>query len=65
MIGGLLFGFAVLVKLWAVFPLLAALICLTPRYRKRVLILAGSAFASFVVIASPFFVAAPTNFISK
>jgi len=64
-LGGLLFGFAVLVKLWAAFPLIAALICLIPRYRQRVLILAGSALASFVVVALPFFVAAPTNFISQ
>lgn len=65
MVGGLLFGFAVLVKLWAIFPLIAALICLLPRCRQRVLILAGSAFASFAVVALPFFVAAPTNFISQ
>lgn len=64
-IGGLIFGFAVLVKLWAVFPLIAALICLIPRYRQRVLFLAGSTLASFAIIALPFFVAAPTNFISQ
>ncbi len=64
-IGGILFGVAAVIKLWAFFPFLALLICLVPRYRKRVLLFVSGAAAGFVVPCLPFFVAAPGNFISQ
>ena len=64
-IGGLLFGFAALVKLWAFFPFLAMVICLTPRYRSRVLLFVVGAGTGFIVPSSPFFLLAPKAFISQ
>lgn len=64
-IGGVLFGFAGLIKLWAIFPFVALVICLLPRHRQRVLTLIGSAAASFTLFALPFFIMAPRNFISQ
>jgi glycosyl transferase family 87 len=61
-IGGTLFGLAALVKLWAVFPFLALVMCLALRCRRRVMYFVGSAAASFFILALPFFVAAPKNF---
>ncbi len=63
--GGLLFAVAALVKLWAFFPFLALVICLVPRYRRRVLVLIGSATAGFVVLALPFYLLAGNSFISQ
>ena len=62
---GVLFGVAGLVKLWAVFPLLAVVVCLVPRYRARVTAFVGAAGATFVVGCAPFFALAPHNFFSE
>jgi hypothetical protein len=64
-VAGVLFGIAGAIKLWAVFPFIALVICLTPRYRKRIASFVIGAAASFVVICLPFFVLAPSNFISQ
>jgi hypothetical protein len=64
-VGGLFFGAAALVSLWALFPFLALVLCLVPRYRRRVLPLIGSAAAGFVVLALPFYLMAGNNFISQ
>ncbi len=64
-VAGLLFGLAASIKLWAFFPFVAALICLTPKYRRQILpFLAGTA-AGFIVPVLPFFLLAPRNFLSQ
>jgi hypothetical protein len=64
-VGGLLLGFAALIKLWALFPLVALVVCLVPRYRRRVGVLVAAAASCFVALALPFFLAAPHNFLSE
>jgi hypothetical protein len=63
--GGLLFGIAALVKLWAFFPFVALVICLVPRYRRRVLVFIGASASAFIMFCLPFFLLAPKNFISQ
>jgi hypothetical protein len=64
-VGGLLLGFAMLVKLWAIFPLAALALCVVPKYRRRVGVLVATATGCFFVLAMPFFLASPHNFISE
>lgn len=64
-IGGLLFGVAGLIKLWAFFPFIALVVCLLPSCRRRTLILLGTAGGAFIVPSLPFLVMAPKNFISE
>ncbi len=64
-VGGLLFGVAALVKLWAFFPFIALVICLVPRYRRRVLVFIGAAAAGFIAFCLPFFLSAPKSFVSE
>lgn len=64
-VAGVFFGVGGAIKLWAVIPFLALVICLTPRYRNKVKSLVIGAAASFVVICLPFFLLAPSNFISQ
>jgi hypothetical protein len=64
-VSGVLFGLAALVKLWALFPLIALLICLWPSYRTRVLRLLAAATGTFVLLCLPFFLSSPRNFISQ
>ena len=64
-LGGLLFGVAGAVKLWAFFPFIALVIYLVPRFRTRVLAFVGAAATGFVVLCLPFFLAAPKNFVSE
>jgi hypothetical protein len=64
-VGGLLIGFAALIKLWAIFPLVALALCLVPKYRRRVGVFVGAAATSFIVLALPFLIAAPHNFFSE
>ena len=64
-LAGLFFGVAVLVKLWALLPLLALSLLLLPRGRAKVGALAGGAIASFGVLSLPFFVASPRDFLSQ
>jgi hypothetical protein len=61
----LLFGLAASVKLWAFFPFVAALICLSPQFRRRVLPFIGGAATGFLVPVLPFFLLAPRDFISQ
>jgi hypothetical protein len=65
LVGGVLLGVAVLVKLWAVFPLVALIVCLVPRYRRRALLPLAAAVTTFAVVSLPFFVSAPRNFLSQ
>lgn len=64
-VGGILFGLAALVKLWAFFPFLAMVICLIPRNRRRVPLVVGAAAVGFVVPSLPFILMAPRQFISQ
>jgi hypothetical protein len=64
-VGGLLFGVAALIKLWAFFPFVALVICLVPRYRRRVLAFIGAAAGGFIVLCLPFFLSAPKSFVSQ
>ena len=64
-LGGALFGFAGLMKVWAIFPFVAMIICLAVTNRKRVVVFVGAAFTTFSVIALPFILAAPSNFLHQ
>lgn len=64
-VGGILFGVAAAVKLWAFFPFVALAICLVPRYRIRVLAFLSASAISFAVLCLPFFLSAPSNFIAQ
>lgn len=64
-IGGLLFGVAASIKLWAFFPFVALVITLLPSCRRRVLAFVGAAATGFVVLCLPFFLLAPKNFVSQ
>lgn len=64
-LGGLLFGVAAAVKLWAFFPFIALAVCLVPRFRARVLAFVGAAATGFLVLCLPFFVPAPRAFLSE
>jgi hypothetical protein len=65
LLGGLLFGLAGSVKLWAFFPFIAALMCLTPEYRKRIFPFVGAAAGGFALPTLPFLVIAPRNFLTQ
>jgi hypothetical protein len=60
-IAGVIFGFAVVIKVWAVFPILVVMACLW-LCKRRVLPLIGGLLAGGVVLSLPFFIAAPGNF---
>jgi len=64
-VGGVLFGLAAVIKIWAFFPFLALLICLAPRHRRRILVFVGAAAGGFVVPSLPFLVYAPRSFFSQ
>ena len=64
-IGGLLFGVAGLIKIFAFLPFLAMVIALYPNNRRRVMTFIGAAGTGFVVLASPFFIASPRDFTSE
>ena len=64
-VGGLLFGLAALVEFWAVFPFIALVICLVPRYRSRVFVFIGAAGGALAVLALPFLLSSPKNFVSE
>ena len=57
--GGALFGVACAIKIWAVVPLLVAVVLCGPVRRRRYLLAAGGA---FTVVAAPFAFAAPGAF---
>lgn len=62
---GALFGVAGGIKLWALFPFLALLVCFLPRWRTRVLPLFIGATAGFVILCLPFMIEAPRAFIHQ
>jgi alpha-1,2-mannosyltransferase len=65
LLAGVCFGVAGAVKLWAVFPFLALLVCFVPRWRGRMLpLLAGSAMG-FGFLCLPFVVGAPHAFVHE
>jgi hypothetical protein len=64
-LGGVLLGFAGDIKLWAVFPFIALLICVAPRIRFRAFIIVGSGAIGFIAPSLPFFLLAPRSFISE
>lgn len=64
-VGGALFGFAGLIKLWAFLPFVALVLCLVPLLRRRVMALVAGAVGVFTLLALPFFLSAPANFISQ
>jgi hypothetical protein len=61
LMAGVAFGFAGSVKVWAIFPIVAALLCLLPNWR-RLMALAIGAVIGGVSACVPFLVAAPNGF---
>ena len=61
-LAGALFGAAASIRLWAVFPFLALVICLMPLWRTRVMPIVIGAALGFGVICLPFAIAAPHSF---
>jgi hypothetical protein len=64
-VAGVFFGVAGAIKLWAIIPCVALVVCITPRYRGQVMSLVKGAVATFVVICLPFFLMSPSNFIAQ
>ena len=62
-LGGLAFGFAFDVKVWAILPIAAVLLCCAPRWRRGVLPVALGITAGIVVPCVPFLLAAPHAFV--
>ena len=60
-LGGLLFGFAGAVKVWAILPVIVILV-LTARRRRQALAYAAGVIAGFCVPVLPFALSAPTTF---
>jgi len=65
LIGGVLFGLAAIVKLWAFFPFLALAICLLPIIRRRSSFFVGGAALGLIVPSLPFVLIAPDNFVNQ
>lgn len=63
--GGLAFGAAGAVKIWAIVPLVAIVVVCLPAFRRRVLPLVLGAAASFGAVCLPFFLAAPGAFVRQ
>jgi hypothetical protein len=64
-IGGLLFGVAALVKIFAFLPFIGIVIALYPGNRRRVINFILAAGVGFAVPALPFFIASPGGFTSQ
>ena len=62
---GMLFGAAATVKYWAVIPLAATTLVLLPSCRAKILNILGGAAGIFILLCSPFLVAAGGPFISQ
>lgn len=60
--GGLAFGFAGAVKVWAILPVVVIVVCCAPQLRRRVLAFAEGVVVGFVVPCAAFFAAAPARF---
>jgi hypothetical protein len=65
LLAGVFIGLAGVVKLWAVVPATAVVVCLLPAYRGRIAIFLGATAATFTACCLPFFVADPHGFISQ
>ncbi len=63
--GGVLFGLAAEVKLWAFFPFVAAVAVLAVPLGRRVWFFVAAAGGAFALSALPFFIAAPRAFLSE
>jgi alpha-1,2-mannosyltransferase len=61
-LGGLVFGFAFVVKVWGVLPIAAVLLCCVPRWRRGVLPLALGLALGILVPCLPFLLIAPHAF---
>ncbi|HEY1831505.1 MAG TPA: tetratricopeptide repeat protein [Acidimicrobiales bacterium] len=63
MVAGISLGFAGTVKLWAVLPLLAVLVCLLPRWKVAIRPLLTGCLIGFGIPSLPFLIAAPSAFV--
>jgi hypothetical protein len=61
--GGVAFGLAGAVKLWAIFPLAVAICCCVPNFRRGIRPLLFGTVAGFTLVCWPFFLLAPTKFV--
>ena len=64
LLAGALFGFAAAVKLWAIFPIFAALLVCVPLWRRALRPLLVGLVLGFGVPSLPFFLAAPGPFLN-
>jgi glycosyl transferase family 87 len=62
-ISGLAFGFAGAVKVWAIFPVIAMLVCMLPRWKDCVRPFATGLLLGFGIPSLPFFFLAPHSFV--
>jgi hypothetical protein len=62
-IGGLVFGFAFVVKVWAILPIAAVLLCCVPKWRRAAIPLGLGLAAGVVVPCLPFLLVAPHPFV--
>jgi len=63
MIGGLAFGFAATIKIWAILPLIAVILVCLPLLRRRLVPLVVGSVAGLVLPCVPFLIAAPSAFV--
>ena len=63
LLGGLILGFAGTIKLWAVLPAAAAVLCCLPKWRRGFFPLSLGLLVGFVVPSLPFFAFAPRAFV--
>jgi hypothetical protein len=63
LVGGVAYGFAVEIKVWAVLPIIALVLVCLPRWRTRGAPLALGIAAGAIVPGLPFFLAAPRTFV--
>ena len=62
LVAGVAFGAAGTIKIWAVFPFIAAAACWAPRWRTHVAPLCAGAGAAFALVCLPFALMAPGTF---
>lgn len=62
-VGGLLFGFAFVVKVWAIMPIAAVVLVFVPKWRREGKWLVLGMAVAFVVTCAVFFIAAPQAFV--
>ncbi len=64
-LGGLAFGVAGAVKVWAILPVAVLGILFMPRLRQRLTPFASGTAAGFLVVCGPFLIAAPRSFLNQ